>query len=189
MAAKEVLVVVDGDEKTGRPDPEPLPILHSPKGKMIFVCVDQSAFSTNVVEFAANHIARPEDTVCLVTVVPFEPVPYRTGHLSQKVKNEIKDFNQKARKEITEKTQSFLQELALRIKDINAAIHDNCEFRVFYSRHDRPLKKLLVTKIEKYKPSLVILGCRGLGKVGRTFLGSVSDFVVHNSTVPVAIVK
>lgn len=34
---------------------------------------------------------------------------------------------------------------------------------------------------------LVVMGSRGLGTVRRTFLGSVSDYVVHHSKIPVLI--
>jgi len=36
--------------------------------------------------------------------------------------------------------------------------------------------------------NLVVMGNRGLGKLRRTFLGSVSDYVVHHAHIPVCIV-
>lgn len=36
---------------------------------------------------------------------------------------------------------------------------------------------------------LVVVGTRGLGTVRRTILGSVSDYILHHSTVPVAICR
>ncbi|KAJ8301510.1 hypothetical protein KUTeg_020497 [Tegillarca granosa] len=37
------------------------------------------------------------------------------------------------------------------------------------------------------KADYVVVGCRGRGKLRRTFLGSVSDYLMHHSTVPVLI--
>lgn len=34
----------------------------------------------------------------------------------------------------------------------------------------------------------IVIGSRGLGKIRRTFLGSVSDYVLHHSDIPVTIV-
>lgn len=37
--------------------------------------------------------------------------------------------------------------------------------------------------------SLIVTGSRGLGKIRRTILGSVSEYVLHHSTIPVVICK
>jgi len=37
--------------------------------------------------------------------------------------------------------------------------------------------------------SLIIMGPRGLGKLRKAFLGSVSDYVLNKSTVPVLLYK
>lgn len=39
------------------------------------------------------------------------------------------------------------------------------------------------------KADLIVCGCRGLGTIRRTIMGSVSDYVVHHSDVPVFICR
>jgi len=39
------------------------------------------------------------------------------------------------------------------------------------------------------KPGLILMGTRGLGKIKKTFLGSVSDYVLTHATMPVIICK
>ncbi len=46
----------------------------------------------------------------------------------------------------------------------------------------------VIRSAAEHKVNLIIIGSRGLGAIKRTFLGSVSDYIVHNASVPVAIV-
>ncbi|ESO89874.1 hypothetical protein LOTGIDRAFT_164562 [Lottia gigantea] len=47
----------------------------------------------------------------------------------------------------------------------------------------------IVKAIEEENADLAVVGCRGMGKIRRTFMGSVSDYVVHHSHVPVLVVR
>lgn len=42
---------------------------------------------------------------------------------------------------------------------------------------------------EEEGAQLIITGTRGLGKIRRTFLGSVSDFILHHAHVPVLVTR
>ncbi|KAA8532698.1 hypothetical protein F0562_032731 [Nyssa sinensis] len=50
-------------------------------------------------------------------------------------------------------------------------------------------KQTICNAVEKYKIDLLVLGDRGLGKIKRAFLGSVSNYCVHNAKCPVLVVK
>ncbi|XP_045166841.1 universal stress protein Sll1388-like [Mercenaria mercenaria] len=47
----------------------------------------------------------------------------------------------------------------------------------------------IVQAATKEGADFIITGSRGLGKLRRTFLGSVSDYVVHHATVPVLVCR
>ena len=51
------------------------------------------------------------------------------------------------------------------------------------------VKQAILETVEKHNPDCVVTGSRGLGAFGRAFLGSVCDFLVHNSSSPCVIIK
>lgn len=49
--------------------------------------------------------------------------------------------------------------------------------------------EVIITVANEVHASNIIVGSRGHGKMRRTFLGSVSDYVVHHSEVPVTVCR
>ena len=47
----------------------------------------------------------------------------------------------------------------------------------------------IIRVAEEENVAMIITGTRGMGNVGRAFLGSVSDHVLHHSHVPVLICR
>jgi nucleotide-binding universal stress UspA family protein len=48
---------------------------------------------------------------------------------------------------------------------------------------------LIVAKAKECGASAIVMGSRGQGKIRRTVLGSVSDYILHHSDVPVLICR
>ncbi|XP_062591009.1 stress response protein NhaX-like [Saccostrea cucullata] len=47
----------------------------------------------------------------------------------------------------------------------------------------------IIHKAKEKKADMIVTGSRGMGKLRRTFMGSVSDFLVHHSHIPVLVCK
>ena len=46
----------------------------------------------------------------------------------------------------------------------------------------------ICNKAKECKADMIVMGSRGLNAVRRTFVGSVSDYVLHHASVPITIV-
>ena len=47
----------------------------------------------------------------------------------------------------------------------------------------------ILAKAEEIQATMIVMGSRGLGTIRRTILGSVSDYILHHSHIPVMICK
>lgn len=58
----------------------------------------------------------------------------------------------------------------------------------FLSEPAEKVGDAIVKQAEKMNADLLIMGTRGLGAIRRTLLGSVSDYVIHESSIAVTVV-
>ena len=63
------------------------------------------------------------------------------------------------------------------------------ECKVLLSDFDRSPGHFIVDSANKEKAGLIVMGTRGMGKIRRTIMGSVSDYVVHHAHCPVMVCK
>jgi len=61
--------------------------------------------------------------------------------------------------------------------------------RVIMDASDDKPGKVIVETAEQYDVHLIVIGARGLGALKRTFLGSVSNYVVNNCKRPVVVYR
>ncbi|KAF2585389.1 hypothetical protein F2Q70_00037474 [Brassica cretica] len=50
-------------------------------------------------------------------------------------------------------------------------------------------KDMICQAVEQMHVDLLVVGSRGLGKIKRAFIGSVSDYCAHHANCPILIVK
>jgi len=63
------------------------------------------------------------------------------------------------------------------------------ELKLLVAHPSTSVKVALCDYVNKIKPDMLICGSRGMNAMGRILIGSVSDYLVHNSCCSTLIVK
>ena len=146
-------------------------------GRTILIPIDGSENSKRAFDFYVKQIRHDDDKVLLLYV-------QQAPHLNA--------FSLTA--SLTVPTQEWTNQIEEEI----------ARSRNIVERYDKICEEMKVTKetllgngkageviieiSQKHHPSFIIMGSRGLNAVRRTFIGSVSDYVIHHSNVPVLVV-
>ena len=138
--------------------------------KKILVPLDGSENSIRGLEHAIS-LAKLADASIVGTHVSYVPgnlANPRQGFINQELVKEAKDYLDTAKKQCDESNIEFTSEIIPGIPSTG----------IVNFAHD-----------VKNKINLIVMGTRGLSSAKETFLGSVSNHVVHKSNVPVLLVK
>jgi len=98
----------------------------------------------------------------------------------------LTEMNDELRKQAISKGTKYLQQAA---KKAMALGFKPDEMKLLEGRPSSSAKHAILEYSDKTLPSMLVCGSRGLGAMGRMFLGSTSDFLVHNCKCTVMIVK
>ncbi|KAL2914183.1 hypothetical protein HK105_206274 [Polyrhizophydium stewartii] len=182
---------------TNEAAPEITPVPHEPKTiheevhmhdhfeptRIVCIAVDSSKNSEYAVSWAVKNVLKAEtDQVVLLNVRPYVYVPLYASHYLA----EYPTFNSSdAFAQLEEANKQASHELLIQVAKTlqNHGIHT----RAIALRGDA--REELLFKIEDVKADLVIMGSRGLGAVRRAFIGSVSDYLVHNTKIPTIVTR
>eukprot|EP01089_Gocevia_fonbrunei_P018159 TRINITY_DN6077_c0_g1_i1.p1 TRINITY_DN6077_c0_g1~~TRINITY_DN6077_c0_g1_i1.p1 ORF type:complete len:146 (+),score=16.70 TRINITY_DN6077_c0_g1_i1:77-514(+) len=141
------------------------------------VAVDGSGNAERALEFTLSKIYNKErgDKLKLILVQPRSTAldvlldPFNTAQISDQY------LTSYAKKHIVKHEQ--------RCKELGI------EFETCIILSDKDVKEELIERLEEMSISLLVMGSRGLGAVGRLVLGSTSDYLVKNSICPVIVVR
>jgi len=137
----------------------------------IIVGVDGSAPSKVAVDWAAREASMRGVPLTVVHVIP----PLLDWMSEVQIPDELEDLRQRDGQQILSAARQTA-EAATKSKSIE--IHEELSS-----------SNVLSTLIDFSKSSeLVVVGCRGLGAIGRRLLGSVSSGLVHHAHCPVAVI-
>ncbi|XP_061187780.1 universal stress protein in QAH/OAS sulfhydrylase 3'region-like isoform X1 [Saccostrea echinata] len=147
-------------------------------GRKIVIGVDESAFSEQAFNFYVENFLREDDTLFLVhTPERYNFVDANLGTPVERtaVLHELYD-------EINKKVRALENKYQEKIKA--AGIKSS----KFVTKQGGP-GEAIVAVADKEKANMIVTGCRGMGIVRRTLLGSVSDYVLHHSHCPVLVCR
>lgn len=143
------------------------------KTKNVLIAIDGSQHSINTFEWFVEHLYRPTDNVIM-------------AYCADKMPNmSIVAENPSMFESMIDKHQEQVTKV-LQIFDQLARKHN---IKHTSERLDGSPGEAIIKAAEKHNCHVILAGSRGLGTIRRTILGSVSDFILHHSKVPVLVCK
>ncbi|XP_005089915.2 universal stress protein PHOS34 [Aplysia californica] len=141
---------------------------------IVVLAVDQSEHSEFTFKWYLKHIHQSDNQLHIIHI------PEYWGDVARiMTPAKLHEMTEMTR-HITEKLKTFYMEACARLGVKDAR---------FASPHGHEQWHEIVKYAEKMGAGLIVIGSRGQGKLKRTFLGSVSDSVLHHSPVPVIVCR
>lgn len=146
--------------------------------RTVIVAVDASKHSRGAFDWYMDNVFRSDDFVVIVHV-PEAPHLPTFSFKSSGIAPPIEEW--KVALEATlEKVNKLEDEFEFELNSKKVSHRTHVE-------HHRSPGEAIITYSEKEKADLIVMGTRGLDQLRRTLLGSVSDYVVRHSSIPVLI--
>ena len=137
-------------------------------GDVIVVAVDDSKFSKNAMDWYINHMHKPANKVILVTCMELPSMPSRDTWEKQSKAGRDKG------QEVLDKFTPILNERSINYEVI-------LDF-------EKPGEYICAVAKDK-NADAIVLGTLGMGKIRRTILGSVSNYVLNHADCPVLVCR
>ncbi|KAK2159882.1 hypothetical protein LSH36_144g04044 [Paralvinella palmiformis] len=144
-------------------------------GDTVIIPVDASQQAEAAFLWYVNHVHRPENTV---RILHCQEVVQSTPMLAEHAfrTDSWVDLMERAR----EQGQNIISKYDKKLEEHN--IKGSVIFEV-----GKP-GETVIDAAEKNRATMIVMGTRGFGLVRRTILGSVSEYVIHHTKVPVTVV-
>ncbi|KAJ7386694.1 hypothetical protein OS493_006703 [Desmophyllum pertusum] len=146
--------------------------------RKVLIALDGSENSEYALQWYLDRCRRPED----------ELIGYHVWQQSH-----LPTFSLKAPfQPPTQEWEKIMKETLEQVKKVEDDFSCICQAKKFpYKFYEENVSKPgegIVNAAKKHQVDLIVMGTRGLDTLRRTVLGSVSDYVLHHSSVPVAVV-
>ncbi|KAL4223528.1 hypothetical protein ACF0H5_016999 [Mactra antiquata] len=143
--------------------------------RTIMIAIDDSDHSEFAFDFYVEHIYKPEDRIVLVHVPEYSNILSTSSLLTDP--NIVSELL----KDMEERTRDLVEKYSIKMREHNMSGHVK-------QQCGKPGEAIIEASREE-GVTMLILGTRGMGLVRRTFVGSVSDYCLHHSDVPVLVCR
>jgi nucleotide-binding universal stress UspA family protein len=144
----------------------------------VLLALDASNESHEAIDYYINNIHKEGNRIILLHVIELPDIGHaRVMSVSPSTLCELWTEEGIKAQELQDKyTQLFSS------RGISKNIH---------SRSEGGLKpgQVIISVANEEKVNMIVMGTRGMGKIRRTILGSVSDYVIHHSPCPVVVCR
>ncbi|XP_033747369.1 universal stress protein PHOS34-like [Pecten maximus] len=150
----------------------------------VVVAMDGSEFAKFAFEWYVKNVHRPEFHVVLVHVMSMESAVHNAEWYKPNASPHgydtilLKNLIEEEKERIRDKLKVFGE--LLQAAGIEGTVK---------SIHSEKPGAGIIQAAEECQAKMIVTGCRGLGKLRRTLMGSVSDYIVHHSTVPTMVCR
>ncbi|PAA67751.1 hypothetical protein BOX15_Mlig033838g3 [Macrostomum lignano] len=163
--------------------------------RKVLLPIDGSEHADRALIWFAENLARPTDELIFVYAIeiPGNMASAMGGIVpQQKVQQQQQQQSEEQEKAVRRKTS--MSALAGPGKRLAMVIQERCQ-QLGMRNHVRFVEKMtpgpgqsIVEAANREEANMIVMGNRGMGALKRTFLGSVSDHVLHHAHIPVIIV-
>ncbi|XP_060067359.1 uncharacterized protein LOC132547596 [Ylistrum balloti] len=156
----------------------------SPERFNVVVAMDGSEYAKFAFDWYVKNVHRHDFHVILVHVMSMESAVHNAEWYKPNASPHgydtmlLKKLIEEEKERIREKLQVFGELLK------QAGIEGTVK-----SVHAEKPGAGIIQAAEQCHANMIVTGCRGLGKVRRTLMGSVSDYIVHHSAVPTMVCR
>jgi len=143
---------------------------------IVLICMDGSQYADYAFDWYLQKLHNPDNTVILcncVEIYTMTAMPMEGAPAVELVSEMLQEQRAAAEK--------YLNTLVQKMKE--AKLHGKVE------QCYGPARVEILKIAEKEKATLIVTGTRGMGKIRRAFLGSVSDHVLHHAHIPVLVCR
>ncbi|XP_053375226.1 universal stress protein in QAH/OAS sulfhydrylase 3'region-like isoform X2 [Mercenaria mercenaria] len=143
--------------------------------RTVVIAIDDSFHSEFAFDFYVKNVHREGDRIVLVHVPEYSNVLSTSSLLTDP--NIVSDLL----KDNEERVSDLVEKYSMKMKE--------CNLRGHVKQQCGKPGEAIVEAAKEEEASMLILGTRGMGLIRRTFTGSVSDYCLHHSDIPVLICR
>ncbi|XP_077243917.1 universal stress protein A-like protein isoform X3 [Tasmannia lanceolata] len=146
--------------------------------KKVMLTIDESEFSLYALEWVLNNLRESISPPSHLVIYNVQPL-YNLGYV----------YAASLAPELIQSIQVYQKKISLALLERAKEICVKAGVTPELITEVGEPKEAICEAVEKLKINLLILGSRGQGALQRVFLGSVSNYCVHNAKCPVLVVK